>query len=424
VARRMLMVLTAVVLVSAVGVVRAGDAPAAGETASLMERDTLTGNWFGLGEIVAPKGLSVALGVTQVYQANVHGGLSTRGTSDRYSGSYDLELELDLEALVGLTGGTAFLLAEGSWRDGIGESAVGSLFGVNDDAGGDRAIDVTELWYEQALLDGALRVRLGKINLTGGFECRGCPVAFDGNAFANDETAQFLNGALVGNPTIPFPDNGLGVVVYVQPLEWLYVAGGVADADADARETGFNTAFSAPDNFFTVVETGVAPLVASSNGPLPGAYRVGLWYDPQPKERLDGTGEERDDLGFYLSLDQMLWRENADEDDSQGLGLFARYGLADDKVNEVCTFWSVGAQYQGLVLARDEDILGFGVAQGRLSSDADVSASHETVFELYYNAIVAPWLSVSPSVQMVLNPGGDDDVNDAVVLGVRVQVSL
>jgi len=44
--------------------------------------------------------------------------------------------------------------------------------------------------------------------------------------------------------------------------------------------------------------------------------------------------------------------------------------------------------------------------------------------ELYYNAAVTPWLSISPSVQYVFNPGGDRTVDDAVVLGFRVQMTF
>lgn len=413
-------------IVMAMVVVAAGGAwtARAGEEGggAILERDTLTGGWFGLGGPLEERGIAVAVGVTQVFQANTSGGLRTRDGSDQYAGSYDLEVEVDLEALLGLTGGSLLALAEGSWNEGINDEWVGALMGVNDDAGGDRSIDLTELYYEQALLDGRLRVRVGKINLTGGFECRHCPVAFDGNSFANDETAQFLNGALVNNPTIPFPDNGLGVVVHLEPVEGFYLSAGVADADADARETGFNTAFRGPDNFFSVFEMGVVQHAALPCGEAPGAYRVGLWYDPQPKERFDGRGVERDDLGFYLSVDQMLHRENGE--DGQGLGVFGRFGLADDAVNEIRTFWSAGARYQGLVPDRDDDVLGFGVAQGRLSSAADFDSRTETVFELYYNCMITPWLSVTPDVQVVINPGGGGAADDAVVLGVRVQVAL
>ena len=114
----------------------------------------------------------------------------------------------------------------------------------------------------------------------------GCPVAFDGNAYANDPSGQFLNVALGNNPTIPFPDKGLGAVLYYNPLEWWYVSGGIVDVLADARESGFTTALHDEDFFFYVFETGVTPQFDSDNGPLQGAYRIGLWIDGQDKARI------------------------------------------------------------------------------------------------------------------------------------------
>jgi len=401
----------------------AEEPPNGSKAPSLWERETLTNNWFGLGRELTEQGVSVNLSLTQVYQVNLRGGISTHRRSGRYAGSYDLELELDTEKFFHLPGGSFYLLAEGSWSEGLDASSVGSLLGVNADAGGNRSMDVTELWYEQAFLDGKLRFRLGKLDLAGGFECRGCPVAFDGSTYANDETSQFLNGAFVNNPTIPFPDRGLGLIAYMQPLKWWYVAAGVADAQADARETGFNTAFHGRSDFFSIFETGIVPRLPSRNGKLPGAYRIGLWYDPQPKDRFDGRGVKRDDLSFYLSFDQMVLKENADEEDNQGLGFFARYGFADSDVNEINSFWSVGVQYQGALPTRDDDVLGFGVAQGRLTRAAGFTASHETAMELYYNAQVAPWLNITPSIQYIMNPGGERD-DEAVVVGLRLQISF
>ncbi len=387
------------------------------------QRDTLTNNWLGLGDQLSEQGITASLSLTQIYQTNLTGGLSTHRHSGRYTGSYDLEVEFDLERLFNLSGGLVYIGVEGSWSDGLDDSSIGSIFGINADAAGNRPMDVTQFYYEQALFGGALRIRVGKLDLTGGFECRGCPVAFDGNAFANDETAQFLNNALVNNPTIPMPDLGLGLVVYLQPADWFYVSAGVADAQADARETGFNTAFHDEDYFFGIFETGLTPQLPSPKGPLQGAYRVGFWYDPQDKDKFDG-GVKRDDVGFYLSFDQVVLKENADAEGSQGLGLFARYGFAHSDVNEIQNFWSVGGQYQGLVPTRDDDVLGVGVAQGRLVEDAGFTADHETAMEVYYNAAITPWLSVSPSLQYIFNPGGDKTVDDAVALGLRVQMAF
>ena len=390
----------------------------------LTERETLTDNWFGFGQELSSIGLTVNLGATQIYQLNLHGGLSTHRRSGRYSGSYDLELEFDLANTLSLDGGTFYIAAEGSFSDGLDTSSIGSVFGINADAGGYRSLDVTEVYYEQALFDETLRIRIGKLDLTGGFECRGCPVSFDANSYANDETSQFLNGALINNPTIPFPEPGLGIVLHLEPAQWCYVSAGIADAQADARETGFNTTFNGDHYFFAVFEAGVVPQLPSNQGPLQGAYRLGLWFDPQPKDRNDGNGSETDDLGFYLSCDQALIRETDQPDDSQGLSAFFRLGFADDDVNPVDSFYSLGAQYQGAIPTRDDDTLALGLARGKLVRSAGFTESHETAVELCYNAVITPWCTVSPSAQYILNPGGNSTGSDAFVLGCRVQITF
>jgi porin len=391
-------------------------------------RKTLTDGFFGLNDELADKGIEIGLGVTNIYQQNLRGGISTHRRAGRLSGSYDLELSADFEKLLGIEGGSVFMLSEGVWSKsaGIDGPSVGSAFGVNGDARDRRTIDVTELWYEQALWDQTMRIRLGKMDLTGGFEHHNCPVSFDCSSYANDETTQFLNGALINNPTIPFPDYGLGAAVHYAPLDPWYVSAAVADAQADLRETGFRTTFCGQDYFFYIFETGITPQLSSANGPLQGAYRAGLWYDPQPKANADSDKNYRDDVGFYLTCDQMLVKENNDLQDSQGLGAFFKYGYADSKKNDIVNFWSFGFQYQGLFEGRDDDVLGVGFAQGFFSDKAAITYTddYESALELYYNARITPWLNISPSMQYIANPGGDKTASDAVVLGVRTQMSF
>jgi porin len=401
------------------------------DTDSIWQRETLTNGFFGLGDKLADSGIEIGLGVTNIYQQNVHGGISTHRRAGRFAGSYDLELSADLERLLGIEGGSLYMLTEGKWSKsgGIDAPSVGSVFGVNGDGADRRSMDVTEFWYEQAFADETLRVRLGKMDLTGGFEHHGCPVAFDCSMYANDEVTQFLNGALINNPTIPFPDYGLGIAVHYSPTKLWYASAAVADAQADVRETGFNTTFGGEDYFFCIFETGLTPKLESENGPLQGAYRIGLWYDPQPKANTDylGAGKSyRDDVGFYLSCGQMLAKENADPEDSQGLGAFFRYGCADSKKNDIANFFSFGFQYQGLIEGRDDDVLGAGFARGCFSDKASTTYTddYESVVELYYNAQVTPWLNISPNIQYVADPGGNDTGSDALVLGVRAQMNF
>lgn len=393
----------------------------------LLQLQTLTDRLLGFNGGLADAGIELELGVTQIYQQNVRGGISKHRRAGRFSGSYDLELTADLQKLLGVEGGSLYMLTEGVWSKsaGIDAPSVGSAFGVNGDARARRAMDITELWYEQAFWDGSIRIRFGKMDLSGGFEHRGRPVAFDCSSYANDETTQFLNGALINNPTIPFPDYGLGVAVHYSPARFWYVSAAVADAQADVRETGFRTTFHKEDYFFYIFETGITPQLNSANGPLQGAYRVGLWYDPQPKAiSVDGSRNYRDDVGFYLTCDQLLAKENAEPEDQQGLGAFFRYGYANSKRNDISKFWSAGFQYQGVFEGRDDDVLGFGFAQGVFSNRASSTYTddYENAFELYYSVGIMPWLNISPSIQYIANPGGDRTTSDAVVLGARLQM--
>ena len=382
-----------------------------------------------LSEYFENRGIDFDASTTQVYQNNVKGGLSTHNQKGRYTGRYDLEFTFDGQKLLNLENSMFYMHARGSWKHegGTDPLSVGSYFGVNTNAYGNRSFDIVELWYQQSFNDNEFILRIGKIDLTGGFECKGCPVSFDCSSYANDETTQFMNGALVNNPTIPFPDEGLGVIGFYHPVEWWYISAGIADAQADVRETGFRTTFHNEDYFFGIAETGIITELDSAKGPMKGAYRLGMWYDPQPKTNTDDEDDTeklyRDDNGYYLSFDQMLFKENSE--DGQGFGTFFRYGYASSKTNDLTNFVSAGVQYKGLFSGRDDDVLGFGFAKGFFSesSSQTYTEDSETVYEVYYNVLVMPNVNVTPSMQYVTHPGGTDTSN-ATILAVRVQLSL
>jgi porin len=123
----------------------------------------------------------------------------------------------------------------------------------------------------------------------------------------------------------------------------------------------------------------------------------------------------------------MVWKENNDPEDNQGIAIAGRYGHANGEVNKIEDFWALAAQYEGLIPERDEDVLGFGVAQGILADEyrrVHDRADRETVYEMYYSIKLAPWLWVSPDLQYITNAGGDADDGDAFVAGLRIRMSL
>jgi porin len=360
---------------------------------------------------LAESGIELGVGVTSIYQRNIRGGQDTSTRKGEFSGSYDLEMTADLQRLFGIEG-TLFIHGEGGWTDseGIDAHALGeTMFGVNADAIGNRSLDIVELFYEVSLTD-ELALTIGKIDFTG---------FFDASAYANDEASQFLNGALVNNPAVPFPDYSLGFILTYDLGNGGYVMGGIADAEADGRTTGFNTAFHGDTYYFYIAEMGLA----GNYNDLSGQYRFGLWYDPQPKSHSGATKEYRDDLGFYTSMDQMVTAEEADSD--QGLGVFFRYGYADDQRNDMQHFYSFGAQYQGLFEGRDSDVAGIGYANGRIGNkaSADYTQNHEGAIEAYYSVEVSETIHVTPDLQYIINPGAND-VSEALVAAVRLQVDF
>lgn len=84
-------------------------APVSGATEeapkSIWDRETLTDRWLGGGQKLEEAGLIFKLGLTQIYQQNLRGGLATGRHAGRYTGSWDLEGELDLEKAFTWPGG-------------------------------------------------------------------------------------------------------------------------------------------------------------------------------------------------------------------------------------------------------------------------------------------------------------------------------
>jgi len=370
-----------------------------------------TNGFLGLNDKLANSGIEFGGGLTAVYQTNVKGGTSTSQRSGRYIGRYDLEMSMDLEKLLGIEGGSFFVHGWGGWpnEEGIDGHSVGSAWGINALSVGNRGLDIVEAFYEGPFFSENLTIAIGKLDFTG---------IFDASEYADDECGQFLNAALVDDPTIPFPQQSLGVVLNWAITDSWYLMGGVGDAQADVRETGFRTTFHDEDYFFYALETGVT----AGNG----TYRVGLWNDPQPKANSDGSKNKSDDIGFYTSCDWMLHKENTDIEDSQGLGVFFRYGYAPSNKNDITNFFSLGLQYQGLFDGRDDDVFGMAYAHGVFANTAASTypEDYESVIEAYYNAQITPWFVFGPSIQYVANPGGSNTAKDAVVFGLRAQMTF
>jgi len=137
----------------------------------------------------------------------------------------------------------------------------------------------------------------------------------------------------------------------------------------------------------------------------------------------------------YYSFDQYLWQP--DGDPKRGVGLFFTFGVSDGNPNPIQYFYNMGIGGNGVVPGRPKDNFGAGWARTQLSSDfvpllrqapLGLSLNVENDFELYYNAVVTPWLNatldlqiVDPALKKTLDASGTlRDVNTAVIVGLRL----
>lgn len=404
--RRLARALAAIALgLAGIGGLPVHDAAAAG----LADRSALLRAPGGLRERLAERGISLDLFWNHQMGLLMR---DERGGESAQSGSLDLFLRADLERL-GLPGGGRFLvLAKSNYNRNINDAA-GALSDPIDDADFDEAVYLDQLWYEQDLFGGLLRAKLGYLDTQ---------VDFDRNAFANSEDRQFLNSFLDNSPIVPL-EVGLGAVLVLAPTPWLDLALGVADADNPIRQAGFDTAFDGADSWTSYAELTLRGELWAGR---PGALRVGVFRDGASRPVFGRGRSRRGHLGAYLSADQRLWSEPGGA--GQGLGLFARWGIADGRVNAVDGFWSAGLQYDGPLPGRDHDALGLAFYRTEPGDTyrerVDADFGHETGVELYYRVEATPWLALTPDFQWIHDPGGSDAAVDAFALIFRVRVAL
>ena len=382
----------------------------------------LLGDWAGLKRRIEDWGLHASLYYNHFYGAVIQGGRYPHDATS-HSGSGDLFVLADLEKMGLFPNTQMFLQAKNNFSKNINPK-VGALFDPFDDADFDEPFYIDQLWFQHGLGDQRFRFRWGYIDLQ---------TILDRNAYANSEDLQFMNTVLDNNAAIIPLKVGLGAAFLLNPTDQLELAFGVVDADNELLLAGFDTAFDDLKSLMAYAEAGYSVEWRGNQGTLPGKYRLGLFYDPRRKavfsqtDLLTGlTRYERGDVGFYLSFDQMLYRE--DSSSSQGFGLFLRYGYRDPEVNRVSQFWSTGFQYLGPIPGRDADRIGFAVysahASSRYRNRVNSDFSRETGFEWYYNIALTPCLALSPDLQIIDNPGGLKTAETALVLGLRGRITF
>lgn len=392
----------------------------------LMQRDTLTGDWGGSRSEWAEAGVALEMGYTGEYWRNTDGGINKK---NEYHDNADITFTLDAEKLWGIEGGTAFIYFLGNSGNDPAEHTGGDQ-GISNIAA-PTTFKLYEAWYEQRFAgQNEMALLFGLYDLNSEFD-----VTPSGGLFINPShgIGPDFSQAGVNGPSI-FPTTSLGLRLKSTIGEQGYVMAAVWDGvPGDPNDPkGTHVKFDSGDGLLTVLEGGVIIDSAEEGDERPNAkLAIGTWRFSDKFDDLsdtDGAGDpvkRSNNQGVYLIGEYAVTREAAAP--AQGLSAFVRFGTANDDINQFSHYLGYGLVYTGPFAGRDDDQVGLAVANaynGDKYKQLAGADDKETVIELSYHAPLTHWLAVQPDVQYIINPGTDPAVEDALVAGVRFEITL
>ena len=391
------------------------------------KRDTLTGDWFGLRDTLEKRGVAFGLDYTFDVLGVVAGGVSRKvATLD----DWDLTMTVDAEKLVGWQGASFFVYGLGT-----GGRSPSKYAGVEQAVDNIEAPDTWKLyeaWYQQQLLDGRLSVLLGLYDLNSEFDVIETASLFlqSSHGIGIDYSQSGLNG-----PSI-FPVTSTAARVRFNPTEQTYALFAVLDGvSGDPNDShGTQIIWRGSDGVLLASELGYVQGSLDGEGEDP-YVKIGFggWYYTANFDRIDDVDANGDPVrgpgsfGLYGMAEAMLWHE---EDRAQGLSGWLRVGGANQHLNPFAVYVGAGVVYTGPFPERDQDQVGFAIANAIAGSDLKDAASAagapidgaEVALELTYKAQLTGWLYVQPDLQYVINPGLDPSLDSALLLGMRLGV--
>ncbi|VAX35567.1 hypothetical protein MNBD_UNCLBAC01-657 [hydrothermal vent metagenome] len=365
------------------------------------------------------KGITFESVYTIDYFANVQGGLQRK---DTYLSNLDIMLTVDTEQFGLWENGTFFVYAlDNSGGQKLTGSIVGDLQGI-DNIEAPRTTRLYEMWYEHTFLDGALSILMGFHDYNSEFD-----VTEYGGLYLNSSFGISADISASARPSI-FPLVAPAIRIKSILSENVNILFAVYDGDAgdpDTSEHFPRSDFDSEGGAFIVSEF---DYFFSANV-LPGFIKLGAWYntgnfDDVLDINTSGDALKRDgNVGGYLVIDKMLYQELED----QGLGTFFHFGFNKKNVNEINLYIGGGLNYHGIIPGRNEDDFGIAVAAAIINDDIsslDARDDHETVIEMTYRFQFNEYIRIQPDLQYVINPGAVSSVDNALVIGTRVEMSF
>jgi porin len=407
------------------------------QTSEEFREKYLFGDWFGARSELADEGIRpLALFIADPF-GNVTGG-RRRGFTE-----YDLlalDLLLDTDKLLGWHSGEFHIGFANNSGTSLSQKYVGNNFPIQLADVADANPRLTYLSYTQSLFDDKLSVRFGRltINSVYGEEFAASQYfkAFTSVAFDLVPLGIFLNAP----GAFGYPLTTWGARLKFEPVESFDVMAGCYNGDPEVKEGDrHGVDFTLRGPAFVIGEVGYRRNYGTDPPGLPGNLKVGAYFNGGNVDVFDSGAAGRPNetvrarYGFYVLGDQAIIRWG-DPAEKRHLGAFASFVCAPDRrVNQVPYFFDAGLVAYGFLPSRPRDFAAFGVAYGSYSGDLrraeELQAltnpavgiqSWEMTVEWSYGCTVRPGLLVQPSIQYLINPGGNKAIPNALAIGANL----
>jgi len=268
---------------------------------------------------------------------------------------------------------------------------------------------------------------------------------FDGNAYAHDQRADFLNWSIIDSGAFDYAADAwgytYGATAELSQGRWTFRAGlfdlsrvpnttqlqrGLAQFEIVGEVEERHTLLGAP---------GKLKLLGFLNRGRMGDYNEAVAVGAPPK--MDTVRKYASRPGVALNLEQQI---------SDDVGLFSRLSWNDGskeayEFSEINRSIALGLSLKGAGWGRPSDVIGVAGVVNGISAAAqrylaaggmgiligDGSLVHygsEDILEAYYSAALTDWLTASADYQFVANPAYNRDRGPISVLGLRLHAQI
>jgi porin len=372
------------------------------------------------------KGVAFSAEYTGEIFGNLSGGIQ-QGVA--YEGLLKGTLRLDLKKMMDWDGASIYASALYPHGNGLSRQFTGDLNILSNIDAYD-SIRLFEFWFEQKFLDRKASIRIGQMS---------ADVEFYQSEWANI----FINSCFGTFPTISmgtnlpiYPVGGLGARVEFHPAPSTFFRAAVFDSNPGRQSTddqhGVRFHWNPSAGVIVLAEGGYQVNPSRDNGGRQESFTLGAYYDSHryTGQFVDPTHSANG--GFYAIVDGLLFRRTAyvnEQSSSSGLGGFASVAFAPATGNEVSLYADCGVNYNGLLPGRERDVLGLALSYAKISSDylvnsVPVHSGHETVLEATYRMQITDHIYIQPDFQYIFDPGAFRHRPNAVVAGVRYDLTF